>query len=305
MSDSQPSQLAAFFKKSGQPAHRGKFLSRVFGIFNEELVRLWAADERCRYRDIGRPTVFNASDGKGFTLDFLFEDRVTHKHFIVEMKCEIEFQGYRFMTLRDPKQLDHHKKPAFDLFRSLARDPQSCRVQVHREPIEVDGAILIWVDVKENGRSAIISTFGFHDVVGMNRIVEDLWIWRPEPFVSFIQSLSNWSDELFGFIDGKEHQMIRPFKHDDKGYISWRDCHPNGFICNIPYSRGEQSWKPICIHKASCHVLASNKNDEQPWTTKGYFKICAEEMQTIQDWIRTNVEVPTGLQLKKCSKCAP
>jgi hypothetical protein len=34
----------SIFKDSDAPAGRAKFLSRVFGIFSEEVVRVWAAD---------------------------------------------------------------------------------------------------------------------------------------------------------------------------------------------------------------------------------------------------------------------
>jgi hypothetical protein len=309
LSDIEPSQFSAFLQKPGQTALRGKFLSRLFGIFNEEIVRFWAADERCPYRDLGRPTVFDPRDAKGSTLDFTFEDRATEKRFVVEMKCEIEFQGYRFMTLRESGQLSHHKKPAFDLFRSIARDHQFCRVQVQRQPIEVAGAILIWGDVTEAGRSAIIADCGFHDVIGMNRILEDLWLWRPKPFVSFIQSLGNWSNELFEFLIDKEQQMIPSFKNDDEGFRKWRDTHPNGFICNIPYPNAqderEYNLGNICLHTAMCTHMARNRSGDGVWTTNKYFKICADDFQIIDGWISAHAELPTGWQLRRCSKCKP
>jgi hypothetical protein len=180
------------------------------------------------------------------------------------------------MTLHEAGQLNHHKKPAFDLFRSLARDHQACRVQVQRQPIEVAGAILIWGDVTEAGRSAIIADCGFHDVIGINRILEDLWLWRTEPYVSFIHSLSNWSNELFEFLNDKEQQMIQVFKKDDAGYIRWRDAHHNDYICNVPYpnARKEREYylARICLHKASCHQVGPDKNGEKPWTTNDFFK---------------------------------
>lgn len=309
MLDKEPSQFSAFFQRFGQPVYRGKILSRLFGIFNEELVRFWAADERSPYRDIGRPTIFNAGDVKGRTLDFTFEDRATRKRFVVEMKCEIEFQDYRFMTLREPGQLNHHKKPAFDLFRSLARDPQCCRVHVHRQPIDVAGAILVWGDVTEAGRSATIAACGFHDIVGMNRILEDLWLWQPKPFVAFLQSLSNSSTDLFEFLSGKEEQMIQVFKKNDEGYIQWREIHSDGFICNIPYpnARNERKYylPQICVHKPPCRHLSTNRNGEQPWTTNDFFKICADDLRLIEDWIIRHAELPQGWQLRRCGTCAP
>lgn len=95
------------------------------------------------------------------------------------------------------------------------------------------------------------------------------------------------------------------FKNDDAGYISWRDRHPDGVICNIPYTEGDHSWKAICSHKPSCPSLAVNKNGEQPWTTNSYFKVCTDNFQFAEGWIRDNAKLPNGWQLRRCKRCAP
>lgn len=304
--ESKPSRFAEFFQQPHQPAFRGKFLSRLFGIFSEELVCLWAADDRSPYRDIGRPTVFDASVGGRSTLDFTFEDRTTGQRFVVELKCEIEFQGYRFLTLSDPGQLAHHKKPAFDQFRSLARDPQSFPVHVKGQPINVDGAILIWGDVTDAGKAATVAACGFHDVIGLNSILDDLWLWQPKPFVAFIQSLGDWANHLFIFLSGKGQEMLQEFKKDDDGYRNWRDGHANGYIGNIPYSKGKRSWASINTHKASCVCVKRNSfHGESVWTTNKYYKICAEDLQIIDEYIRNNTELPTNEKLRRCGACSP
>lgn len=299
--ESKPSRFAEFFQQPHQPAFRGKFLSRLFGIFSEEMVRFWAADDRSPYRDIGRPTIFDVVDVGRSTLDFTFEDRATGRRFVVEMKCEIEFQGFRFLTLSNPSQLDHHTKPAFDQFRRTARDPQSCRVQVKGNPIDVAGAILIWGDVTDAGKSATIAACGFHDIIGMNRIMADLWLWQPKPFVAFIQSLSDWSNDLFMFLSGKGQEMLIKFENNDAEYISWRDSHPDGYVCNVLYSEGEHSWKSICVHKASCQSVKKNSyHGDSVWTTNKYFKICAEDLQSIENRLRSEGKLPKEQQLRRC-----
>ena len=52
-----------FFKKEGKEPIRAKFLSRVFGVFSEELVRIWANDSRAPYANLGRPTLRQSDAG--------------------------------------------------------------------------------------------------------------------------------------------------------------------------------------------------------------------------------------------------
>ncbi len=79
--------------------HRGKFLARVFGIFSEDIVRLWAASPGSPYEDLGRPTVCFDGAAKGSTLDFTFRNRASNKIYVAEMKCEIEYQAFRYFVL--------------------------------------------------------------------------------------------------------------------------------------------------------------------------------------------------------------
>ena len=82
----------------------------MFGIFNEEIVRKWCAEEFSPYEDVGRPTIKRKGDDtRGSTLDFTFKNK-DGKLYIVEMKCELQYEGYKYLELKEPKkkQLDHH-----------------------------------------------------------------------------------------------------------------------------------------------------------------------------------------------------
>ena len=46
----------ADFFRSAEPA-RDKYLSRLFGLFSEEVVRTWCACPEAAYLDLGRPTL--------------------------------------------------------------------------------------------------------------------------------------------------------------------------------------------------------------------------------------------------------
>lgn len=291
------------------PPKKGKFFSRVLGIFSEEIVRLWAADTRAPYRDLGRPRLFCPDTEKGYSLDFTLQHRETGKCFATEMKCEIEYQNYKFLTLREPSQLEHHKKTAFDLFRALAKSPESTSVNLAKEPIQVDGAILVWGDVSAEGRTAVKDHFGFHDVLSLSEILDDLWIWRPPEFEELVSDLGDWSFELFNFLGGGSKSHMQIFKNEEHGYITWRDQNPEGFVCNTRYPNlrdsREYRLQSIVIHKANCSGIGRNKNGEQPWTNGKYFKLCARDVNELERWIRKNVDSPENWQPRRCSRCKP
>src|SRR6266496_4310513 len=107
------STLEHLFRSSS--SSRDKFLSRLFGIFSEDIVRIWCNDPRSPYENIGRPTIKPAVGGKGYTLDFALRREQTGAIFISEMKCELEYEGYKYLVLASPSQLKHHKGAAFQI----------------------------------------------------------------------------------------------------------------------------------------------------------------------------------------------
>ena len=49
---------------------------------------------------------------------------------MVEMKCEIEFQDFKFLTLSNPMQLEHHRKPGLSVVFELHWVAQSQEFEV-------------------------------------------------------------------------------------------------------------------------------------------------------------------------------
>ena len=76
----------SIFRQSDASAARGKYLSRIFGIFSEEIVRMWASDHRCPYEDLGRPTLRRKGKKAGYTLDFTLRHKETGKSYVAELK---------------------------------------------------------------------------------------------------------------------------------------------------------------------------------------------------------------------------
>lgn len=196
----------ALFQQETAPAARGKFLSRVFGIFSESIVQAWSEDERAPYRNLGRPTLAGELPVRDSTLDFLFECRRTGRRFVVEQKCEIEFRSFRYFTLTHPNQLTHHNKPAFTAFLAAARGtaPGSRDWKVGKQRLSVDGAILIWGAVTPDGRKAVIEETGLYDAIGLDRIIAECAEWKPDAYCRLVSERRRWCEELFGFLDDQQ-----------------------------------------------------------------------------------------------------
>jgi hypothetical protein len=179
---------------------RDKFLSRLFGLFNEEVVRHWCRCPVAPYEDLGRPTLRTPGEVRGHTLDFTLRHRKTGKVFVAEMKCELEFENYRYLRLTGAWQLQHHRSTAFQKLLHLAKDPGAFETRVGGRKVGVDGAILIWGAVAPEGRSAVIAQYDFADVLSVEAMVNDLRRWKPAGWVETLGQLRRWSNELFDFL---------------------------------------------------------------------------------------------------------
>lgn len=185
-------ELSAFFK-DGSP-DKGSFLSRIFGIFNEEIIRIWARDPRSPYSiHERRPTLYDGS--RGYTLDFLFEKDGTL--FVSEMKCEIQYQNYKYWRLDDPEQLKHHcAKRAFALFLELSRDTKSVEVKAGRA-IDVGGTVLVWGAATPEGVEAVCNHFGISDVLTVEDCIRDLLDWENQEYQRLLSEREQWVLSLF------------------------------------------------------------------------------------------------------------
>jgi hypothetical protein len=309
MSDSKgQSPFDGFFRRAGSDQRRAKFLSRLFGLFSEELVRIWTNDGRAPYSDLGRSTIYDPKLPRPATLDFTFEERRTGSAFVVEMKCEIEFQNFKFLTLSSPMQFKHHSKPAFTAFLNAAKIDAQQAVKVRGRPQQTQGAILIWGSVSPEGRQSCIARYGFHDIIGIDQIIDDLIRWDSPDFAAFIDRIEGWSSELFSFLKprGVLPMTVKVFKKDDEGFKKWRDDNPDGSILNAPYPAAgdlrKYNLRHLKLHSATCPVLQPDKNGEKPWTTSGYFKVCANQADDITMWVDRNVDKSSGWELPRCKR---
>ena len=79
--------MASFggFFKSPEPA-RDKYLSRLFGLFSEVVVRAWCAHPLAPYEDLGRPTLCAIAQTRRHTVDFTLRQRNSGRCYVRESK---------------------------------------------------------------------------------------------------------------------------------------------------------------------------------------------------------------------------
>ena len=184
------------FGSKGNEQPKGKFLSRFFGIFSEEIIRIWARDKRCKYIDLGRPTIINPEKGTRFTIDFCLQNKSTGLSYASEMKCEIEYQDYKYFILNSPNQLVHHNKEAFKEFLTITKSPKSRTITIRGTEKEISGGILIWGAGTENGFSETKEYFGFNDVIFVSDVIRDLIEWKNQEYLNLIYQYRNWVNQF-------------------------------------------------------------------------------------------------------------
>lgn len=192
-----------------KPKKRDKFLSRLFGIFSEEIVKCWCLNPKSLYADLGRPTIRTEENKRGCTVDFTFESVEDQLVYVVELKSELEYQKYKYLKLEDTSQLKHHqKKDAFNRFLDMAKNPNVYIVTINdntnnkKIKLDVSGAILVWGSITEDGRTKVKNEFGFKDVLSLENMISDLIIWKDPHYCKLIDDRSNWSQELYNALNG-------------------------------------------------------------------------------------------------------
>ena len=130
---------------------RSNFIARMLGIFSENLIDFWTANEKCEYENIGRPDIFNSNGKKVAQLDFTFKNKKTNICYIVEQKNLVAYNNGRLrnMSIEEPfpKSFESWSKskskqtPAWDIFLGPLNE---YTVKVKGKEIHKFGKILIW-----------------------------------------------------------------------------------------------------------------------------------------------------------------
>lgn len=172
------------------------FRSRLFGMFSEDVVRFWARGE-APYRALeGRPTIYEGT--AHVTIDFTLERRLDGRLFIAEQKAELAWTGYAYLRLESAAQLDHHRgRPPFDWFLESAHEPAKRVVRTAGKVTPIDGAILVWGAVSENGRAATKAAFGLEDVLSLEEMIADLRTRQDPDWAAHVDRLEGYASGLF------------------------------------------------------------------------------------------------------------
>jgi len=181
---------------------RDKFLSRIFGIFSEEIVRIWCRNPKSPYENLGRPVLKNSLDERGWTLDYGLKSRKDGRVFVAEQKCELEFQNYQYLRLESLHQLDHHTGEAFTRFRDFAKKPSRYIVVVSGKLVSTAGAILVWGSVDEEFTSKLKKETGIQNILSLENIIADLVVWVDPEYQHLISEREKWCQELFSALAG-------------------------------------------------------------------------------------------------------
>ena len=185
-----------------------KFLSRLFGIFSEEIVKIWASEKTLApYVNEGRPTL-RMKDKRHYTFDFTLKDKKTRKNYVSEQKCWFEYLNYKYFTLEKTDQVDYltssDSPNSFDRFLELGKDPSKYPVYVDGEKTDIAGIVLIWGKVSDKGRTAVKRHYNLHDLLSLEAIVNDLVSWETPEFRSWTLEKRRWCNQLFEGICSKE-----------------------------------------------------------------------------------------------------
>ena len=190
------------FFRSPEPA-RDKYLSRLFALFAEQVVREWCAFPSTPYEDLGRPTLYDPGQTWGHTIDFTLRRRDSGRTYVAELKCELEYEGYRYLRLTGADQLRHHTSlVAFARFLRVASDPMAFDVRCKGRAEPVHGAILVWGAVAPEGRDAVMKEYAFADVLSVEAMLADLHAWAPVGWTELVSRHRCWTDGLFDFLAG-------------------------------------------------------------------------------------------------------
>jgi hypothetical protein len=98
-----------------------------------------------------------------------------------------------------------------------------------------------------------------------------------------------------------DETRIFVFDSDDKSYLHWIASHPDGFVINTPRSRDPNY---MILHCSVCWTIQDyqDKNKIGGFTERQYIKICAEEIESLREWVKENGRA-NGSFSQECQHC--
>jgi hypothetical protein len=117
------------------------------------------------------------------------------------MKCEIAYENYTSMILKDHSQLERHAAGrAFKMFLELASTPEAFRIMAKGRPLPVAGAVMIWGATTPQGRDDVLSHTSVTDDLSVEEEISKLTTTRNAEYLAFVEEQRRWCGGLFDYL---------------------------------------------------------------------------------------------------------
>ncbi|MBK9222222.1 MAG: hypothetical protein IPO16_08865 [Saprospiraceae bacterium] len=181
------------------------FLSRIFGVFSEEIVKIWCDNKNNNdFEYIGKPHI-KEGNKRPIVLDHLLKSKNTY--FIVEQK---NFHGYKNGKLSSMEDTDeffknfeswsigkskNQKSKAWDIFINFTKKPKE--VKYDGKIIPQAKTLLIWSKGTDVGRYKFVQKYGISKVLFLEQMKNDLIKWKDPAYIKLIKDKKKWIAQLF------------------------------------------------------------------------------------------------------------
>lgn len=197
------SKILQLSKRKKDIKIRNSFIAKVFGAFNEDIVRIWANRNNSKYKNLGRPTIYRNNEGKRNTLDFTMKERKTGKIYISEMKSWISYKNNKFLELN--KSIDllsiNDIPESLRWFLNVGNDISNYDVNVNgpelkKEKVIPEGTILIWPKFKSEDKDYCLKKYRLFDLLSLENIIIDLNNEKNEEYFLLLKEKEDWFNAL-------------------------------------------------------------------------------------------------------------
>lgn len=187
------------------------FLSRIFGVFSEEIVKIWCANDLINegYKYIGKPHIKIKDKKRPLELDHLLYSEIKNEYYLVEQKS---FHGYKNGKLASMEDTDiflksfktwsrgkskNQKSKAWDIFINFVEHPME--VNCNGNSYHDIKTLLIWSKGTPEGKRKFIdnSGIGVSEVLFLIDLKNALIQCEDQQYKALIDKKKKWIDELF------------------------------------------------------------------------------------------------------------
>jgi hypothetical protein len=190
------------------------FLSRFFGTFNQEILKLWCENENNKdFKYLKSEPSLYIDQNKKPRLDHLIEYK--GKNFIVEQKAFYGFQNGNLTKMDDAmdyikrfdqwslRKIKEQRSKAWVFFVELDfSEEKEYKVFIKEKAYQVHGKILVWSQATENGKIKFKEKLKLDHILLIEDMISDLAKWQDVTFKETLKLKQSWIDEIFSELLG-------------------------------------------------------------------------------------------------------